>query len=168
VVVIAAGLYIGSGAPIPREFQKRVGTAIVSGDVTKAGTFEGRADLIMEAWGQTDKHLLVGMGADQYREFSAYQQPVHNLHLLIWNEGGAPAYLGLMVMLGMMGILALAALREKREEAAMALPVVFVFLIYTMSIPHMYSRFWVLPVFLALSTIYGRSTLRGRRWQRAY
>jgi O-antigen ligase len=160
IVVIAAGLYIGSGAPIPQEFQKRVGTAVVTGDVTKAGTFEGRSELIMEAWGETDKHLLVGMGADKFRDFSAYGQPVHNLHLLIWDEGGAPAYLGLLVMLGMMGILALAGLREKRKEAAMALPVVLVFLIYTMAIPHMYSRFWVLPVFLALSTIYGRATVR--------
>lgn len=160
VVVIAAGLYLGSGAPVPQEFQKRVGTAIVTGDVTKAGTFEGRAGLIVEAWGQTDKHLLIGMGADKYRDFSAYGQPVHNLHLLIWNEGGALAYLGLLLMLAMMGILALAGLREKRKEAAMALPVVTVFLIYTMSIPHMYSRFWVLPVFVALSTIYGRAVVR--------
>jgi O-antigen ligase len=160
IVVVAAGLYIASGAPIPQEFQKRVGTAVVTGDVTKAGTFEGRSELIMEAWSQTDKHLLVGMGADKFRDFSVYGQPVHNLHLLIWDEGGAPAYLGLLVMLGMMGILALAALPEKRKEAAMALPIVLVFLIYTMAIPHMYSRFWVLPVFLGLSTIYGRSTIR--------
>lgn len=154
---IAIGLYIGSGAPIPQEFQKRVGDAIASGDVTKAGTFEGRYDLIKEAWGQTDKHILIGMGADKYRDFSAYGQPVHNLHLLIWNEGGAFAYLGFLIMLSMMVILALAGLQEKRKEAAMALPVVLVFLIYTCAIPHMYSRFWVLPVILALSTIYGRA-----------
>ena len=42
----------------------------------------------------------------------------------------------------------------------MALAIVAVLLIYTMSIPHMYSRFWILPPILALSTIYGRrSTL---------
>jgi O-antigen ligase len=160
VVAIAAGLYIGSGAPIPQEFQKRVGMAVVTGDLTRAGTFEGRSELIMEAWGQTDKHLLIGMGADKFRDQSVYGQPVHNLHLLIWDEGGGPAYLGLLVMLVMMGILALAGLREKRKEAAMALPVVLVFLIYTMAIPHMYSRFWLLPVFLGLSTIYGRSEMR--------
>jgi O-antigen ligase len=156
LIIIAVGLYLGSGAPIPQEFQKRVGTAVVTGDVTKAGTFVNRAELIEEAWGQTDKHVVLGMGADEYRDFSQYGQPVHNLHLLIWDEGGAFAYLGLLIMLGLMGIFALAGLREKREEAAMALAVVIVFLIYTMAIPHMYSRFWTLPVFLGLSTIYGR------------
>jgi MYXO-CTERM domain-containing protein len=82
---------------------------------------------------------------------------VHNLHLLIWNEGGGPAYAGLIMMLGLLVLFALAGLRERREESAMALAVVVVFLIYTMSIPHMYGRFWVLPVMLALSTIYART-----------
>jgi len=40
----------------------------------------------------------------------------------------------------------------------MAVAVVVVFFIYTMSIPHMYSRFWTVPVMVALSTIYA---LRG-------
>jgi O-antigen ligase len=160
VVVAAGALYIGSGAPVPKVFEKRVGTAIVTGDLTKAGTFEGRSELIVEAWAQTENNLLIGMGADKFRDVSAYGEPVHNLHLLIWNEGGALAYVGLLMMLGMMGIFALAGLPERRDEAAMALSVVIVFLIYTMSIAHMYSRFWVLPVILALSTMYGRSVAR--------
>jgi hypothetical protein len=32
--------------------------------------------------------------------------------------------------------------------------VVLVFLIYTMSYPHMYSRMWVMPVMVALATLY--------------
>lgn len=155
-VVVATGLYLGSGAPLPQAFEKRVAAAVQSGDLHKAGTFTDRSDLIREAWEQTGNHILVGMGADQYREVSDHQAPVHNLHLLIWNEGGAPAYFGLLLMLSLMVVFALAGLRERREEAAMALAVVGVFLIYSMSIPHMYARFWVLPVMLALSTIYAR------------
>ena len=157
LVVLAAGLYLGSGAPLPKTFEKRVATALTSGDVSKAGTFEGRSELIREAWDMSGDHVFVGMGADRYREVSALQQPVHNLHLLIWNEGGGPAYAGLITMLGLLVLFALAGLRERREEAAMALAVVIVFLIYSMSIPHMYGRFWVLPVMLALSTIYART-----------
>lgn len=159
VVVLAGVLYVGSGAPIPQTFQKRVGTAITTGDVSKAGTYEGRTELVREAWEESGHNIFYGLGADKYRDFSADGQPVHNLHLLIWNEGGAPAYLGLLLMLSLLVVLALAALRERREEAAMALAVVIVLLIYTMSIPHMYSRFWVLPPILALSTIYGRRSM---------
>jgi O-antigen ligase len=159
VVVIAAGLYLASGVPLPQIFQKRVADAIVDQDVTQAGTFNGRYDLIKEAWGQTDEHVLLGMGADEYRDWSKSGQPVHNLHLLIWDEGGGPAYAGFVLMLALLGIFALAAIRDKREEAAMALAVVIVFYIYTMSLPHLYSRFWTVPIFLALSTIYGRATV---------
>jgi O-antigen ligase len=156
IVVLAGTLYIASGAPIPQTFEKRVAAAIKSGDVNQAGTFANRAELIAEAWDATADNIFYGMGADKYREFSAHGQPVHNLLLLIWNEGGAPAYVGLMLLLSLLVIFALAGLRERREDAAMALAVVCVFLIYTMSIPHMYSRFWVLPPILALSTIYAR------------
>jgi hypothetical protein len=158
IVITAAGLYLGSGAPLPHAFDKRVGTPLATGNVEKAGTFEGRAELIKEAWDETGNNVLIGMGADKFRDFSVEGQPVHNLHLLIWDEGGGFAYLGLLLMLSLLVILALAPLREKREEAAMALAVVLVFLIYTNAIPHMYSRFWMLPVVLALSTIYGRGT----------
>lgn len=158
VVVVAAGLYINSGAPLPQTFEKRVGVALSTGDVSKAGTFESRSDLIREAWERAEDNLFIGLGADRFREVSPSGQPVHNLHLLIWNEGGALAYVGLLVMLSLLVIFALAALRERREEAAMALAVVGVLWIYTMSIPHMYSRFWILPAILALSTIYARPT----------
>lgn len=43
----------------------------------------------------------------------------------------------------------------------MAVSVVIVMLIYTMAAPHMYSRFWILPPLLALSTIYARPSLIG-------
>lgn len=156
VVVVAGGLYLNSGAPLPQTFTKRVATSFMTGDVSQAGTFTGRSELIVEAWEMAEDNIFYGLGADQYREVNADGQPVHNLHLLIWNEGGAGAYLGLLLMLSLLVVLALAGLRERREEAAMALAAVVVFLIYTMSNPHMYGRFWVLPVMLALSTIYAR------------
>lgn len=156
VVAVAGGLYINSGAPLPSVFEKRVGAALTTGDVSKAGTFTDRSALIGEAWERAEENLFIGLGADRFRDVSPTGQPVHNLHLLIWNEGGALAYVGLLVMLSLLVIFALAALRERRDEAAMALAVVGVLWIYTMSIPHMYSRFWLLPAILALSTIYAR------------
>ena len=54
---------------------------------------------------------------------------------------------------------AFAAIARNRLAGAMILAVVVVFNVYTVSIPHMYSRAWILPVLLALSTCFARGSL---------
>src|SRR3546814_14522839 len=85
---------LASGAPLPKAFQERVGNAVESGDINQAGTFLNRSQLMEEAWGFAEDYTVIGMGVDRYRELSAYDNPVHNLFLLIWNEGGAIAFCG--------------------------------------------------------------------------
>jgi O-antigen ligase len=154
--VMAAALFVASGAPLPKAFQARVGSAVENGDINEAGTFLNRADLIKEAWGMAEQNSIIGLGADRYRDISAYDNPVHDLYLLVWNEGGAVAFLGLLLLFGLLGVLAFSGLRENRNQGAMACAVVTVFLIYTVSYPHMYSRMWIMPVMVALSTIHAR------------
>jgi O-antigen ligase len=156
VLAVAAGMFFASGAPLPKAFQERVGGAVETGDISQAGTFLNRSELITEAWGFAEDTAVIGMGVDRYRELSHHDNPVHNLHLLIWNEGGAIAFLGLVGLLAMLGALAAGGLRHSREEGGMACAIVIVFLIYTSSYPHMYSRMWVVPIFIALGIIYGR------------
>lgn len=168
-VMVAAGLFLASGAPLPKAFQERVGNAVESGDINQAGTFINRSQLIEEAWGFAEDNTIIGMGVDQYRELSAYDNPVHNLYLLIWNEGGAIGFCGLMIMLTLLCLLAVMGLRIDRDRGAMAVAVVMVFLIYTMSYPHMYSRMWVMPVMVALAATYThRRTNRPGRAQLIY
>jgi O-antigen ligase len=109
-----------------------------------------------EAWSFAEDNTIIGMGVDRYRELSAYDNPVHNLFLLIWNEGGAIAFCGLILLLALIGLLAVNGLRISRDKGAMAAAVVLVFLIYTLSYPHMYSRMWVMPVMVALAATYAR------------
>ncbi|VVT22639.1 conserved membrane hypothetical protein [Sphingomonas sp. EC-HK361] len=156
VMAVALGLFVASGAPLPKAFQTRVGSAVESGDINQAGTFVNRSELIAEAWTFAENTTVIGMGVDRYRELSQYDNPVHDLYLLIWNEGGAVAFVGLMTMLVLLVIMAIAGLKRSRPGGAMACAVVAVFLIYTASYPHMYSRMWVMPVMVALSVIYVR------------
>lgn len=156
VLVLAAGLFFASGAPLPKAFQERVGGAVETGDISQAGTFLNRSELITEAWGFAEDTAVIGMGVDRYRELSHYDNPVHNLYLLIWNEGGAVAFIGLIGLLAMLCLFAIGGLRRSREEGGMTCAIVIVFLIYTASYPHMYSRMWVVPIFIALGVIYGR------------
>lgn len=149
-----AGLLFVSSAPLPKAFQQRVGTALETGDIAQAGTFVDRAQLMAEAWGFAEEYSVVGMGVDRYREISAHDNPVHNLYLLIWNEGSAIALAGLVLLFSLMGLMAALGLRYSRDRGAMAIAVMLVFLIYTMSYPHMYSRMWMMPIMLVLAVIH--------------
>lgn len=135
---------------LPAAFQKRVLGALESGDLGKAGTFDGRIELINEALELTSGTMLVGLGADQYRILSVYGAPVHNLYLLLWTEGGLICAVGFVVMLiGALGpALSVFNLPGGRPYAAAILANVAVFALAANALPHVYSRFWVLPILL--------------------
>ena len=154
VGLVAGGLFVASGLPLPGAFEERVAGALTTGDLNQAGTFTDRADLVAEAWQMTDDNLFLGLGVDQFRVVSSHGAPVHELHLLILNEGGVVAFAGLAILLIMLVVTALVAVSRSRSEGAMILAVVAVFMVYTFSIPHMYSRQWILPVLLAMSSFY--------------
>ncbi len=136
---------------LPETFKARVGRALESGDITEAGTFVGRAELIRDAWQLSEAHILVGVGADQYRVVSTLKAPVHNTYLLLLVEGGLVSLLGWLGMMGVLIASAVAALRHDRAAASLALSTLAVFLVFSAASPHMYARFWVIPVFLSLA-----------------
>lgn len=153
---VGLGLFLASGLPLPAAFENRVVGAVSTGNLDQAGTFTGRSLLIKEAWAMADDNILVGLGVDRFREVSIYGAPVHELHLLIWNEGGVIALAGLVTMLLTLVAAAFVARARSRPEGAMIFAVIVVFNVYTVSIPHMYSRVWILPVLLALATVFAR------------
>lgn len=148
-LVFSAVLFVELGLSLPRTFVERVGNAIHNGDISEAGTFEGRMLLMREAWGVVEHHLLVGLGADQYRVVSAYQAPVHNMFLLLWAEGGLLSLLGWIVMLAVLFTIAVKAFSADRLATALTLSVGSTFVIASMASPHMYARLWAVPVLLA-------------------
>ncbi|HEV7322472.1 MAG TPA: O-antigen ligase family protein [Ensifer sp.] len=168
-IALLAGtiLAVGSSARdyLPAAFQKRVLGALESGDIGQAGTFDHRVELIYEAMNMTDSTLFFGVGADQYRIASAIHQPVHNLYLLLWTEGGLISAIGLLVMLlsAFGPALAVARLQGGRPFAGCIAANVSMLLLVANAVPHAYSRFWpfplVLPVALACAYVaFSRST----------
>lgn len=155
---IGVGLFVASGLPLPESFEERVVGALTTGDLDQAGTFTDRSQLIAEAWEMADDNMFVGLGVDRFRIVSSHGAPVHELHLLIWNEGGIIAVIGLLMVILTAIAAAVRAVSRSRAEGAMILAVVVVFNVYTFSIPHMYSRAWILPVLLALSTYFARQS----------
>ncbi|TCU62119.1 O-antigen ligase [Novosphingobium sp. PhB57] len=153
-VALAVGAYVGLGGPVPAVFEQRVGDAVVSGDPTKAGTFVGRSVLIQEAWQMSGDNLLIGLGSDGYRKASVYGMPVHQLYLLVLNEGGLVSFIGLSVMFAAMFVQGLFIAGRSRTDGVCALAILGVFFMYAMSLPHMFARMWNGPVMLmfALST----------------
>jgi hypothetical protein len=138
---------------LPAVFQKRVLVGLETGNINEAGTFADRMLLIKEAIRFAGDATFLGYGADQYREMSSWRTPVHNLYLLIWTEGGLPTLVGFLIMLTGGGITLGVAWRE-RETRSVAVCGVATLVLFTLLInaaPHVYGRFWTVPVLLALA-----------------
>ncbi|MBO9517208.1 MAG: hypothetical protein J7493_04005 [Porphyrobacter sp.] len=162
-LTLVAVIYVWSGGPLPKPFEERVVAAITTGDLDKAGTFTGRTQLVAEAWELADDNMLIGLGTDRYREISPEGLPVHNLHLLVLNEGGALASLGLSAMLISMCLTSLLIWRNHRLDGAACAAITAAFLIYTMSIPHMYARIWIGPPLIVFALAFARYERATRR-----
>ncbi len=147
-LALVLGAYVSFGGPVPALFEQRVGDALLTGDPTRAGTFVGRSALITEAWGMADDNLLIGLGSDGYRKASPHGMPVHQLYLLVLNEGGLTSFLGLFLMALALLLQGQAITRANRFEGIACLAVLAIFFIYTMSLPHMFARLWNGPVML--------------------
>lgn len=138
-----------TGYSPPQIFTKRVGGAYANGDLDEAGTYTSRKALVIEAWKKVETTTFIGMGVDQYREFSVQKQPVHNIYLLMWAEGGVFAMLGWLGLVMIMIMAPLAALRVDRLAAALGCSLMLVFVTVSLATPHMFGRLWMVPVLIA-------------------
>lgn len=150
--LLVAGLF-ASGYQMPDIFAKRVAPALQEGSLDSAGTYDDRADLIVEAWKHAEHTAIIGMGVDEYRKFSSFGQPVHNMYMLELAEGGILALAGWLGIVGMLILIPLTRLARHRLEASLCLAVIMVFLIFTIASPHMYARLWMVPVLLSLGIV---------------
>ncbi|WP_342642046.1 O-antigen ligase family protein [Rhodoligotrophos ferricapiens] len=138
---------------LPATFQKRVLTGLSTGDLANAGTFADRMALNEEAFRLAGDALLMGYGADQYREISAWHAPVHNLYLLMWSEGGLIALGGFVLMLtgGVVTLAACLRYRGARPVFLCGFATLSLFAMLINAVPHVYGRFWAVPVLLSLA-----------------
>ena len=146
--IMLATVYIGLGGPLPAVFMERVGSAIIDWDLSKAGTFEGRTALILDAWHLANANLVVGLGVDEFRDASIYGAPVHNLPLLLLNEGGLLSFAGLAILMICLFFASAMVGGSETVGGAICFAALTVLLIYIMSLPHMYARHWFGPVLL--------------------
>lgn len=137
---------------LPAVFQKRVLGALETGDLSQAGTFDHRVELMHEALGRVQDTMWIGVGADQYQVTSAIRQPVHNLYLLLSTEGGIMAAIGFGVMIAATfhPIMRTYRVPGGAAYAACALVSVSMFALMANAFPHLYGRFWTVPIILTL------------------
>ncbi|WP_137392191.1 O-antigen ligase family protein [Rhodoligotrophos defluvii] len=137
---------------LPAAFRKRVLTGLSTGELSSAGTFRERMALNEEAFHLAGDALWLGYGADQYREISAWKTPVHNLYLLMWNEGGLIALAGLVLMLAGAVVVLVSVLRYRNSRPVFICGFVTLslFAMLMNAVPHVYGRFWAVPVLLSI------------------
>lgn len=149
-IAALAGVMLATGVALPTAFQNRVAVALQEGDISQAGTFAGRMELVQEAWGIVGDTTVVGLGVDQYRVVSVDRAPVHNIYLLAWAEGGLLALIGWLLMMFVPLSIAMRTFAYDRAAAALVIAVMLPFVIFSNAAPHMYARSWVVPLILAL------------------
>ena len=152
--LVALGAIVVWGTDyLPKTFQKRVLSALESGQLDQAGTADARLALMREAAGMIDASPLIGVGADQFRVVSALGDPVHNAYLIVWAEGGLMALVGWLLLLATVFIMALAAYQATRRRLTLAATtsMATVFSLIAVNNAHMYSRMWVVPLCLIMA-----------------
>lgn len=153
VAALAGSVLMFGQDYLPQTFQNRVLSAVNSGDLSAAGTYDDRQELNREALDMADGNLIIGLGADQYRHASHYGHPVHNVYLLLLNEGGGVSLLGMLVLLGVPILMGLIAVRLPHGKLIL-LTIVTTTVVCAnafMGAPHVYGRAWFMFVFLAVS-----------------
>jgi len=166
LAIPAVVLSVGGTDYLPATFQRRVLTALDSGDISEAGTFVDRTRLMVEAWDIINARQItfLGIGADQFRVISALGAPVHNAFLILWVEGGLFSLLGWLLLSGFGAVLWAAALRKGvapgSRDAVFANFLVFA--IVSGASPHLYARLWFTAILLTMQpTIIALSRRRG-------
>jgi O-antigen ligase len=129
-----------------------------SGSLNEAGTYEDRVALMREAIDMVDDTMLVGLGVDQYRVISRYGAPVHNTYLLIWTEGGLPALIGWIALLSMTLLGPLFIARRQPLVAATGFSVGLVFVMIGFTTGHVYARYAIVPLQLAIALVFASAT----------
>jgi hypothetical protein len=153
-LAICVGLvFVWGSYWLPATFEQRVLSAVRSGSLDEAGTYEDRVALMREAIDMVDETMLVGLGVDQYRVISRYGAPVHNTYLLIWTEGGLPALIGWLGLMTMILLGPLFVARRQPLVAATGFAIGLVFLMVGFTTGHMYARYGIVPLQLAMALV---------------
>ena len=170
-MVVLAAIAVNSGMSfLPQKFQERVVSFFQSGDIEQAGSYAVRINLFKEALDIVDDTIFLGIGADKFRERSAYGVPVHNTYLLLWTETGM---IGMIAWIVMILTLVFSGITTYRQPGQMllgttAITLGLTFLAIAASKTHMFGRLWTVPVFLAfaLMVTHQRAANRGQDWPR--
>jgi O-antigen ligase len=154
---------VSGGYWLPAVFEQRVLGAVRSGSIEETGSFEERVVLMDEALEMVDDTMLLGIGVDQYRIKSAYQVPVHNTYLLIWTKGGLPALIGWasLLLIALVGTLYVGWRHRLEVATGFAIATIFVMIGFTTG--HVYARYLVLPLLLAMALVFASAAEARRR-----
>ncbi|WP_298569801.1 O-antigen ligase family protein [uncultured Aliiroseovarius sp.] len=138
---------------LPEIFRNRVLDPLLNRGLVGAGTFSDRALLIQEAMAIMKDTVFLGLGVEQFREYSAHNAAVHNNYLAAFVEGGLISLLGLIGFFLSALTLVWAAIvsRVNRQVWAMTLVVLLIYAVAFNMFPTFYARFWNVPWILLLS-----------------
>lgn len=145
----------------PAVFQRRVLGALLSGELNAAGTFTDRYELIREAWAMAESNAFIGLGVNQYKTISEQGLAVHNTYLLLLNEGGVISLLGFLILLASFLMLPLFSIKKYHGylEFVFTFSMVVAFAFVANSLTHVYGRYLIVPLMLAVGVTSSKEAL---------
>lgn len=156
VMLVMVPLFLKFGIEyLPETFRERVLAGVESGELEQVGTYAARVALIKEAVEMLDETIILGVGADQFRNVSHHGHPVHNTYLLLWTEDGlitSVAWTSLFITFTIMG-LAMWRTPTGWLEGALATTCSVTMLFVALSTTYGYPRSWSLPVILSIGLV---------------
>ena len=113
-VVVGAALLIGAGGKIRSRFMAISGDINSSLDQAAYGSYEERRALLIQSFEGMLHYPILGIGVDNFTNYSGHWKEVHNSYLQIGVEGGVIA-LTLYLLFFWCGFRSLKRLRKRRD-----------------------------------------------------
>lgn len=142
---------------LPEVFQERFLGKIGAGSFDDLGSLGARITLMNKAWELIENNPFIGIGIDNFSNYTGLNNTVHNAFLLSWVEGGIFSIMGIMLLILSFPIFFFQSKRLKtlikKPIYSLSMSFSVLFAINLASHTHFYGRYWFVPVFLIITLL---------------
>ncbi|API89840.1 hypothetical protein BKP56_11465 [Marinilactibacillus sp. 15R] len=125
-------------------------------DISEAGSYNLKIEIMKEALGMIAKNPIIGIGAEQYVRLSSFNSTVHNSYLSFWSEGGIISLIGFLYIFIIIYKLLISRINAKMDKNTSLYILIFtsVLMLNFITDTQVYQRFRMIPIILVIYILY--------------
>lgn len=127
------------------------------------GSYDYRMELNDVALDIITKKPFIGIGLNNFQNYSGYPNDVHNAFLLIWAEAGILPIIGMFIMFSSLIFTIFRLFRQKRlsrPDLAFLIALCACIVIALSNHTHFYARFWFIPIVFIILILNSRYAVK--------